>query len=248
MNLIIKHTSQLLFIFSFSLLGSCINSHTSPILDDTSQMVLITTETDSATSGWMTRFERSNQDWIQNGESIPINVGRTGLAAGIGLHPSTDLDFMPIKREGDGKSPAGIFTLTATFSFDDSEISPLPHIKITESIECVDDTKSAYYNQIIDRDTVKNIDWISSERMLETVPYYFRGITVNHNPDRIPAAGSCIFLHYWKEDNETTSGCSSMTPKDMDALAEWLNPKKKPVLVQLTQLGYDRLKEKWQLP
>ena len=41
----------------------------------------------------------------------------------------------------------------------------MPYIYLNSSVECVDDTNSKFYNQIVDRSTVAP-DWNSSEQML----------------------------------------------------------------------------------
>jgi hypothetical protein len=81
----------------------------SPVPAESRQMVL------SVSAGWdQTRailqpYERSSKDtpWVPVGAPIEASLGRSGLAWGRGLHPQ-DLEG-PQKREGDGRSPAGVF-------------------------------------------------------------------------------------------------------------------------------------------
>jgi zinc D-Ala-D-Ala dipeptidase len=48
-------------------------------------------------------------------------VGRNGLAWGIGVVPTDDAqvrsESAPVKREGDGRAPAGIFALSTAFGY-----------------------------------------------------------------------------------------------------------------------------------
>ena len=45
---------------------------------------------------------------------MPITIGRAGAAWGIGLHPQ---QLGPRKKEGDGRSPAGVFRIGDTEGF-----------------------------------------------------------------------------------------------------------------------------------
>jgi len=48
--------------------------------------------------------------------SNPRELGRAGLAWGLGLHGNPPFPG-PIKREGDGRSPAGAFELSSAFGY-----------------------------------------------------------------------------------------------------------------------------------
>jgi D-alanyl-D-alanine dipeptidase len=221
----------------------------SQVPDSTRQIVLVITGDADAQEGTITFFEREEkQPWEKVGISGPIMVGRTGLANGLGLHNTEDIT-LPDKVEGDGKSPAGIFSLSNVFAFDSADGSPeMPFIRVAEALECVDDSKSEYYTQIVNSDSVDKVDWNSSEMMYETTPYYLQGIVAEHNTNAVPGRGSCIFLHYWKTPGEATAGCTAMKPDLLNQIIQQLDIKKNPALVQLTDEDYKRLKEKWELP
>lgn len=219
------------------------------IPDSSQQVLLVVTEDADAKTGRIAFFEREEMDaWEKVGIGGSITVGRTGLANGLGIHDTTDI-LLPNKVEGDGKSPSGVFRLSRVFAFDSAGRSPeMPFVKVTEALECVDDSNSEYYTQIIERTEADSVDWNSSEKMYETTPYYLQGIVAEHNTEAVPGRGSCIFLHYWKTPGETTAGCTAMNPELLHAIIQQLDKKKNPVLVQLTETDYNRLKEKWSLP
>ncbi|MFQ5582903.1 MAG: L,D-transpeptidase, partial [Calditrichia bacterium] len=155
-------------------------------------------------------------------------------------------------KEGDGKSPAGVFELGTVFGFAPAEQMKglhMPYLQITESMECVDDVRSKYYNRILDRRQVENPDWQSSEKMRKIFPEYELGVVVNYNT-REPEAGigSCIFLHIRGGPDKPTSGCTAMSTGAMKKLAFWLDGKKHPVIVQLTKPLYQQLIKAWALP
>jgi L,D-peptidoglycan transpeptidase YkuD (ErfK/YbiS/YcfS/YnhG family) len=178
-------------------------------------------------------------------------LGRTGLAWGRGLHgdgPPRE-QTGPTKREGDGKSPAGVFTLHGTYGYAAAPPprATLPYIQVDASWRCVDDPASASYNRIVDEDAVA-VDWTSAETMRRDDALYTWVIDVGHNRARHPGDGSCIFLHVWRGPTDPTAGCTAMPRSDIEALLAELDPAHYPTLVQLTAGTYDVLAPAWQLP
>ena len=80
---------------------------------------------------------------------FPVVVGKSGLAWGKGLS-SVEQSEGPVKREGDGKAPAGVFKLGTAFGYDSTADTKLPYLALTSTIECVDDSHSARYNELVD--------------------------------------------------------------------------------------------------
>ena len=82
------------------------------------QLILVTTGGWDAVDGEMKLYERDsiNDRWNAVGEKIPIVVGRNGMAWGKGLHGDV-VGEEPVKQEGDGRSPAGIFSLGSAFGY-----------------------------------------------------------------------------------------------------------------------------------
>ncbi len=223
-------------------------------LKNVSQLVLVTTHDWDSVPGTMQCFERADDKspWHEVGEKFPIVVGRHGLGCGRGLHHPEDFSG-PLKKEGDGKSPAGIFRLTSAFGLAEPEKMKdlkLPYLHLRDVIECVDDVKSAHYNSIVDRDKVSKVDWDSSEKMKAIGEAYRLGVFVEHNTESLRQAGggSCIFLHIWKDSETGTSGCTAMVPEKIENLVRWLDASKTPTLVQLPEPDFQRLKTRWNLP
>jgi D-alanyl-D-alanine dipeptidase len=214
------------------------------------QLVLVITPDWQTVTGHLRRFEWREGTWEAVGAPIPIVVGRSGLAWGRGLHPMPQEG--PIKKEGDGKSPAGIFRLSYAFGYaapDAVRDIKLPYRQCTASLECVDDVKSAFYNTVIDRNTLTKPDWNSSEHMRMKNDEYKLGIFVAHNTDpAVLGVGSCVFMHIWLGPGIPTSGCTAMTEGSIESLLGWLDSSAQPLLVQLPQAEFNRLQKPWGLP
>ncbi len=216
---------------------------------DSLQAIVVTTKDWSTVQGKAQIFERktTKSAWKSVGKSFPIVVGVNGLAWSDELNElPTDTRLM-MKTEGDGKSPAGIFMLTSIFASAERK-SNLPFTKLADSTECVDDVKSIHYNKIVDKFKVGDYDWESSEKMLAVGEQYELGVFVAHNSERQKGGGSCIFLHVWKDQNSGTAGCTAMEKSQMEKIADWLDAKKNPVLIQLPTDSYKQFQTKWKLP
>lgn len=221
---------------------------------DARQLVLVLTDDWSTVPGTLRRYERASAGaaWAPAGDAIPVVVGKGGLGWGIGLHGEVAPAPGPVKREGDGKAPAGAFRIGSAFGYAPREDVPwvrLPYIHSTDDWKCVDDTASRYYNQVVDERAVTK-DWNSHEDMRLASDAYRLGAIVEHNWDGQTrrGGGSCIFLHIWGGPTVPTVGCTAMAPENIEALLRWLDPAAEPVLVQLTREGYDRVKSAWRLP
>ena len=220
-------------------------------VDDSQQLVVVTTPGWTSTVGSMTRFERATPTsaWRRIDAPIPLVVGRTGIAWGAGFdNVSPD---GPHKREGDGKAPAGIFGLDTAFGFAPRESMPnarLPYVQLLPTTDCVDDTASTHYNTVVDRLTVARVDWNSAEHMRE-VPQYKIGVIVSYNSSPpVKGRGSCIFLHIWAGPDSHTAGCTAFDEAKLREVIQWLDPRKHPLLVQLTADVYLQLQTRYRLP
>jgi zinc D-Ala-D-Ala dipeptidase len=223
-----------------------------PLLDRAEQLVVVTTPDWDSTSGMLRRFvrDKAGDAWRTDGAPTPIVVGRAGLAWGRGFDAQTFDATSPHKREGDGRSPAGVFALDTAFGFapaDSARWIRLPYVQLTPGSDCVDDTLSAHYNTVVDRSAVP-LDWSSAEHMRQ-IWQYRMGIIVGYNaapPTR--GRGSCIFLHIWSGPQSTTAGCTALDAGELSRVIAWLDRSRRPVIVQLPVEAYTRLQRPWKLP
>lgn len=204
------------------------------IFAQSSQLIVVTSRDWESTQGVLQRFEKQNNKWQKIGSQIPILLGRNGLGWGQGLH-TIPKDANPIKKEGDGKSPAGIFALRQAFGYEPFD-TKYPYRVYKETDHCVDDVDSKLYNKIIDSTKVKG-DYQSHEKMKFPKDFYKYGIVVDHNnitdgAKSIKGAGSCIFIHI---KDIPTAGCTVMNEAQIKEIIRWLDPKREPLLVQGTQ-------------
>lgn len=226
---------------------------TSPIGPATTELVTVVSATWSSVPATLRRYQRggAGSAWQAVGAPIPVVLGKSGLGWGIGIVPTTG-EPGPVKHEGDGRSPAGIFSVGTAFGYaapSDATWLSLPYVQATSDLECVDDPASSHYNALVHRSSVAHVDWNSSEHMLRPDALYRWGLFIDHNTDPPkPGAGSCIFLHLWSGPGSSTVGCTAGEESRIKTVLGWLDPARHPVVVQLPQGVYDAHRAAWALP
>ena len=205
----------------------------------TRQLLLVATPTWQSTGGKLFRYRRdASGSWQRVGKPTDVTVGAAGLGAGRGMHGEASvLSALEAKREGDMKSPAGVFALGQAFG---PEPTPpyapgsWPWRQATEPDRWVDDPSSKHYNTW--QRAGDGQDWSSAEELTD----YRLAVVVEHNAKPVsPGAGSAIFLHVWKDGSTPTSGCTAMPQNELKTLLRWLEPSSHPVLVQVAGRVYE---------
>jgi L,D-peptidoglycan transpeptidase YkuD (ErfK/YbiS/YcfS/YnhG family) len=218
-------------------------------LREAQQCLVVVTDSWTSTTGRMSTFERSRgSPWQQRESTIPVVVGRAGLGWGRGLM-DVATPAGPVKIEGDNRAPAGIFRLRSVFGYTAKNPgTKMPYLALTRQTVGVDDPNSRYYNQLVDASTIKAPDWHSAEKMTLPDNRYKWGVFVEHNLPAAPGAGSCIFLHVWANSQTATAGCTAMPEGDLVKIIRWLDPDRRPLLVQIPQFIYQALRTRCDLP
>jgi D-alanyl-D-alanine dipeptidase len=200
------------------------------------QLVVVLVDDWNSPNGTATLYERTGTAWTAR-RSSPVVVGKNGLGWGRGeaLQVARG-EGEPVKQEGDGRAPAGLFRLGSAFG-QRSPGGSWPFRVLRDTTECVDDVASAQYARTVERDVV-TVEWKSSEKMASESLYRL-GAFVEHNTSPpSPGAGSCIFLHVWREPGRGTAGCTAFPEEALEALLRELRPEAQPLLLQLPRAVY----------
>ena len=136
----------------------------------------------------------------------PAYIGRNGIGK---------------TKEGDGKTPTGIFTMTQAFGIKENPGVDLPYTKVNEQHYWVDDSSSQYYNKLILKNKAK-ADWNSGEHIVDYPIQYAYAIAIDYNTAGIKNAGSGIFFHC--SANRPTAGCIAIPENNMVALMQQFKP------------------------
>lgn len=220
--------------------------------DASGQLVLVTTPDWNADHGRLQRYERDAGGWRAVGDATPVMVGRSGSAWGLGLHAAPSAG--PVKREGDGRAPAGVFAIGTAFGYAADAATALPYAPMDAGDWCIDVPDSKLYNRIVDAGDVGaaavegSTEPMRRDLHADGDQRYRLGFVIEHNAAAVPGAGSCIFAHLWKAPGAPTAGCTAMADPAMDALLGWLDPARRPVFALLPRAELERLHAAWRLP
>jgi L,D-peptidoglycan transpeptidase YkuD (ErfK/YbiS/YcfS/YnhG family) len=219
--------------------------------DETRDLVLVVTPDWTATTAVVSHWRRRAGGWIAVDAPWRAVLGYAGSGWGRGLHgDGAPVGYAgPSKREGDGRSPAGMFAIGPSFGYADAAPVGMRghYTAVTATWRCIDDPHSHYYGQIVDQVGV-SADWSSAEDLRRDDELYRRVVEIRHNPDHSPDRGSCIFLHVWSGPDSTTIGCTAMALPDLERLMSSLDPAARPVLVLLPAAALRTLAPVWNVP
>ena len=126
-------------------------------------------------------------------------------------------------REGDKKTPAGTFHFTNAFGILESPGTKLDYLQVNENHYWVDDGNSRYYNQLVSINEVP-CDWRSAEHICKYEEAYAYVLATSYNMERIPGAGSAVFLHCTSSNMEATAGCIAVPETYMKQIMIQVDP------------------------
>lgn len=160
--------------------------------------------------------ERGFFGWQLALPPVAANLGRNGSA------PPWE------KREGDGRTPSGIFPLPLSFGYRAAAPGRLPYRQVTAQDLWVDDPQSPDYNLWVRRGETKAA---SFEELLRADQLYSVALVIGYNSEPVlRGLGSAIFLHVERGAGVATAGCVSVPEPALVGLLSWLDPARHPYL------------------
>lgn len=209
--------------------------------------------TDSWDSSHLTvsLYEKKSGRWTLASGPWQGRVGKKGLAWGRGLHPVRRSGRT--KKEGDWRTPAGVFRIGGAFGYDRA-IKKHPRLfyrKVTPRDLWVEDPRSPKYNHHIVLDREPQSGWEKKAQMKQDDYPHSLKLFIAHNapPKPVPGAGSAIFFHIWRGGgSKATSGCTTLPETKLRTLIAQVDPGKNPLYVLLPKSEYTRHRADWKLP
>ncbi len=215
------------------------------------QILLVLSDGFDSSRGVLYRFERQrpSRPMAQVGRPLPVWLGRSGLAWRSDPGAPNPPVGGPRKREGDGRSPAGLLSIDEMWGY--AQAAPravkLPYRQSTMQDRCVDDVASPHYNHLVKE--VGAPSWKSAEQLRMATDHYKYLVVLGYNRGPVrPGSGSCIFLHVAPSPQSPTAGCTALRETDLLELLRWIDPARKPVLLQLPKQALAAAVQAWTLP
>jgi L,D-peptidoglycan transpeptidase YkuD (ErfK/YbiS/YcfS/YnhG family) len=170
--------------------------------------------------------EKTGNKWQAALEPLSAVIGKNGFAP------------LDEKREGDGKSPSGIFALQMTFGYQKSIQTKMPYRQAVDDDLWIDDVNSGDYNRWVKKNETQAASY---EKMKRDDNLYKYGIVIEYNTDPvIKGHGSAIFFHIWRGKNRATAGCVAVSEDNIIKILGWLDPRAKPLII----MGEDNIIER----
>lgn len=194
-----------------------------------SQLLLVRNIDPASVEVRITPWERKNGRWQSPFTPMDGVIGRKGIA------PPGE------KREGDGRTPVGIFRLGMVFGYAPAFPTRMPYRQATADDVWIDDVQAADYNRWVRRETTQAA---SFEKMRRDDDLYKHGIVVEYNTNPVlKGMGSAIFVHLWRGQGSSTAGCIALAEEDLVRIIKWLDPAAKPLVIiglQETSGGFEK--------
>jgi len=134
------------------------------------------------------------------------------------------------RKEGDGITPKGIFSLKKIFYRQDrikNIKSKIKKIKITKNMGWCDDPKSYFYNRL-----VKIPNKFNYEKLYRKDSFYNIIIVLDYNLNPIiKNKGSAIFIHVANKNYKSTQGCIALKQNDLLKLIELIKNNQKIIII-----------------
>jgi L,D-peptidoglycan transpeptidase YkuD (ErfK/YbiS/YcfS/YnhG family) len=175
-----------------------------PAVGSATQVVLVT---GSGSSARVRACQRKSGRWVSVLGTMYGHVGANGVApAGA-------------KREGDGRTPSGTFSLGRGFGVQGDPGVAFRWTRVDRRDVWVDDPGSSLYNTW--QRTPADGRWDSAEPLYQPTSYAYAQV-IEYNTARTPGRGSAIFLHV--DHASGTTGCVSVPRSQLLELLRWELP------------------------
>jgi L,D-peptidoglycan transpeptidase YkuD (ErfK/YbiS/YcfS/YnhG family) len=218
---------------------------------DSSQCIVGIADGWNSSSATLRFYQKSGGRWQLEGAAWQSRLGKSGLVWGSGMHPVPP--GATTKKEGDMKSPAGVFALGGVWGYD-ADVRRHPKLfyrQVTSRDLWVEDPASPQYNRNVILDREPATPWEKKQQMKQNDAAHALKLFIAHNapPRVVPNAGSSIFFHIWRAGGSRASaGCTTMDEAQLRSLIARIDPTRKPLYVLLPKAEYEKYRPAWKLP
>lgn len=126
-------------------------------------------------------------------------------------------------REGDMKTPVGVFTFTKAFGIKADPGCPMGYTQVDDSHYWVGDSDSERYNEFVSTRDYDDFDRKASEHIIDYTQAYKYCLNISYNDDGESGRGSAIFLHC-QTKNKFTGGCVAIPEDKMREVLRHVKP------------------------
>jgi L,D-peptidoglycan transpeptidase YkuD (ErfK/YbiS/YcfS/YnhG family) len=182
-----------------------------PEADTAKQMFVVAAY--EGTTAWISMHEKDKSGNWQMIMSTPGFIGKNGLGK---------------TKEGDAKTPTGIFHFNRAFGIADDPGCKIPYVKVDNDTYWSGDPRKGYhYNELVSLKDLPDLDIKSgdSEHIIDYPYHYQYCLNISYNEKCKPGLGSGIFLHCLGPAKPFTAGCVSIPEDHMKYVMQHVDEK-----------------------
>lgn len=189
-------------------------------LIDKDQLLVVFSKNDTSNKAVLAAFEKKGGRWQVHFNPVVAGVGKTGFAR------------MDEKKEGDNKTPSGLFALGQLFTYESSIKTTLTFTQSTAEDKWIDDPASPDYNTYVRGNTkARSFEHL----LLKSIDYKYCMVIEYNTMPVVKGKGSAIFFHLSDPVFTPTAGCVAIQEKDMLRILQWLHPGEKKAILMGTE-------------
>ena len=175
------------------------------------------------TTAWISMHEKDEDGTWRMILSTPGYIGKNGLGK---------------EREGDGKTPVGVFGFNRAFGIAEDPGCAIPYVQAdTDTYWSGDQRKGMRYNELVSLEDCPGLNKADSEHITDYVYEYQYCLNISYNDACTPGAGSAIFLHCLGSRKPYTGGCVAIPMEQMLFVMQHVSPDCAVVIDSLENLG-----------
>jgi L,D-peptidoglycan transpeptidase YkuD (ErfK/YbiS/YcfS/YnhG family) len=186
------------------------------------QVILVQSNTFKTDRVIINTYEKVSGEWKEVLTNISGFIGRAG--------------FSTNRREGDMTSPVGVFRMPYLFGWGGNPGFKMPYKPSTNEDFWLSLPVLADYNVWVHREDGPDPSWTKDQYEVlgpeQKLYKYAAVMDFNMGSDKVVGKGSAIFLHINPASERGTAGCTSMPEAALLQTLKWLDPAKKPVIIQ----------------
>ncbi len=164
---------------------------------DADQIFVVAAFEYDSTDAWISLHEKQSDGTWHMVMTTPGFIGKNGLGK---------------TKEGDAKTPVGVFHFNRAFGIADDPGSLIPYVKADDNTYWSGDAEYKY-NELVSLTDYPDLNKDDSEHIKDYIYHYQYCLNISYNEDCVPGLGSAIFLHCFGPAKPFTGGCVAI-PED----------------------------------
>lgn len=183
------------------------------------RLIIVTVPEMTSVKATLHTFERTSPAdpaWRRSGPPESAVVGSAGIGWSEDFAHLAKKDE-PIKREGDKRTPAGIFRIAGPFGFEQSRLAGYTRL-VTGNSFCIADPASRLYGKIVGQRLARGVKSVED---MSATPGLKSGMIVDYPARRGAKSGSCIFIQVWQGETAGTNARVGMPEVRVPVLQQW---------------------------